>query len=149
MSKSVNVVFLLGNLGKDPEVKKTTNGTTVANFSIATSESFKEKAGNKQERTDWHNLVAYGKTAEIIEKYVTKGSKLHVEGRLQNSSWDDKTTGQKRYKTEIIVEDFSMVSSPNGSSNGNGGGQSDGQEASAEYAGASFDNDDSSSDIPF
>ncbi len=110
MAKSVNKVILLGNVGKDPEIKATASGTVVATFSIATSERFKDKTGNWQDRTEWHNLVAYQRTAEIIRDYVKKGSKLYVEGRLQTSSWDDKTTGQKKYKTEIIVNDLSLLS---------------------------------------
>jgi single-strand DNA-binding protein len=119
MAKSVNKVILLGNVGKDPEIKATPSGVAVATFSIATSERFKDKTGNWQDRTEWHNLVAYQRTAEIIRDYVKKGSKLYVEGRLQTSSWDDKTTGQKRYKTEIIVSDLSLLS---GRGEGEGGG---------------------------
>lgn len=110
MAKSVNKVILLGNVGKDPEIKATASGTVVATFSIATSERFKDKTGNWQDRTEWHNLVAYQRTAEIIRDYVKKGNKLYVEGRLQTSSWDDKTTGQKKYRTEIIVNDLSLLS---------------------------------------
>ncbi len=118
MAKSVNKVILLGNVGKDPEIKATASGTVVATFSIATSERFKDKTGNWQDRTEWHNLVAYQRTAEIIRDYVKKGNKLYVEGRLQTSSWDDKTTGQKKYKTEIIVNDLSLLS---GRGEGDGG----------------------------
>lgn len=110
MAKSVNKVILLGNVGKDPEIKSTASGVVVATFSIATSERFKDKSGTWQDRTEWHNLVAYQRTAEIIRDYVKKGSKLYVEGRLQTSSWDDKTTGQKKYRTEIIVNDLSLLS---------------------------------------
>jgi single-strand DNA-binding protein len=117
MAKSLNYVALIGNTGKAPEIRHTSGGTVVANFSIATSEKFKDKNGTVQERTDWHNIVAYGKTAEIIEKYVVKGSKLHVQGRLQNSSWDDKESGQKRYKTEIVVNDLILLSPPSNSGN--------------------------------
>ena len=85
MAKSVNKVILLGNVGKDPEIKATASGTVVATFSIATSERFKDKTGNWQDRTEWHNLVAYQRTAEIIRDYVKKGNKLYVEGRLQTS----------------------------------------------------------------
>ncbi len=119
MAKSVNKVILLGNVGKDPEIKSTPSGVVVATFSIATSERFKDKTGNWQDRTEWHNLVAYQRTAEIIRDYVKKGSKLYIEGRLQTSSWDDKTTGQKKYRTEIIVNDLSLLS---GKGEGEGGG---------------------------
>ena len=131
MAKSQNRVFLLGNTGKAPEMRQTTGGTAVANFSLATSEKFKDKNGTAQERTDWHNLVAYGKAAEIIGKYVVKGSKLQIEGRLQNSSWDDKESGQKRYKTEIVVNDFILLSSPDNS--GSNGQQSASTEGAGEY----------------
>ncbi len=144
MAKSQNRVFLLGNTGKAPEMRQTTGGTAIANFSLATSEKFKDKSGAAQERTDWHNLVAYGKAAEIIGKYVVKGSKLQIEGRLQNSSWDDKESGQKRYKTEIVVNDFILLSSPNNS--GANGGQGASSDGAAEYHGS--EPEDSSS-IPF
>ncbi len=121
MAKSVNKVILLGNVGKDPEIKSTPNGVVVATFSIATSERFKDKTGAWQDRTEWHNLVAYQRTAEIIRDYVKKGSKLYVEGRLQTSSWDDKTTGQKKYRTEIIVGDLSLLSGRGEGESGSGG----------------------------
>jgi single-strand DNA-binding protein len=130
MAKSVNKVILLGNVGKDPEIKATASGTVVATFSIATSERFKDKTGNWQDRTEWHNLVAYQRTAEIIRDYVKKGNKLYVEGRLQTSSWDDKTTGQKKYKTEIIVNDLSLLS---------GRGEGDGSSGYSKSNTASFD----------
>ena len=110
MAKSVNKVILLGNIGKDPEVKFLPSGSAVATFSIATSERFKDKGGEWQDRTEWHNLVAFGKVAEIIRDYVKKGAKLYVEGSLRTQSWDDKTSGQKRYKTEIVVNDLSLLS---------------------------------------
>ncbi|MEO6829602.1 MAG: single-stranded DNA-binding protein [Acidobacteriaceae bacterium] len=133
MAKSVNKVILLGNVGKDPDIRATGSGMVVANFSIATSERVKDKAGNWEERTEWHNLVAFQRTAEIVRDYVKKGSKLYVEGRLQTSSWDDKTTGQKKYKTEIIVGDLSLLS-------GKGeGGESSGGSSYGKSNTASFD----------
>ncbi|HWC17131.1 MAG TPA: single-stranded DNA-binding protein [Terriglobales bacterium] len=110
MAKSVNKVVLVGNLGKDPEIKYTPSGTPVAKFSLATNESFKDKGGQWQERTEWHNIVAWDRLAEIIGEYVKKGSKLYIEGRLQTSSWDDKETGQKKYKTEIIANNLVLLS---------------------------------------
>jgi single-strand DNA-binding protein len=118
MSKSINKVFLLGNVGKDPEIKSTAGGTLVANLSLATSERFKDRSGEVQERTEWHNLVAYARGAEIIRDYVKKGSKLHVEGRLNTRSWDDKDSGKKVYRTEIVVVDVSLLSGSDGT-NGN------------------------------
>ncbi len=121
MAKSVNKVILLGNVGKDPEVKFLPSGSAVANFTLATSEKFKDKSGQSQERTEWHNLVAYQKLAEIIRDYVKKGSKLYVEGRIQTRSWDDQASGQKKYRTEIIVNDMSLLSG-RGEEGGSGGG---------------------------
>ena len=100
MAKSVNKVILLGNVGKDPEIRSTPSGTMVASFGLATSDRYQDPQGNWQDRTEWHNLVAFKRTAEIVRDYVKKGSKLYVEGKLQTRSWDDKETGQKRYKTE-------------------------------------------------
>jgi len=110
MSKTVNKVLLLGNVGKDPEIASTNGGTLVAKLSLATSERFKGKQGERQERTEWHNLVAYARGAEILRDYVHKGSKLFVEGRLTTRSWDDKESGKKLYRTEIVVGDISLIS---------------------------------------
>lgn len=110
MAKSVNKVILLGNVGKDPDVKFLPSGSAVANFGLATSERYKDKDGQQQEKTEWHNLTAYGKLAEIIRDYVKRGSKLYVEGRLTTRSWDDKETGKKVYRTEIVVNDLSLLS---------------------------------------
>ena len=152
MAKSVNKVILLGNVGKDPEIKATASGTVVATFSIATSERFKDKTGNWQDRTEWHNLVAYQRTAEIVRDYVKKGNKLYVEGRLQTSSWDDKTTGQKKYKTEIIVGDLSLLSG-RGEGESSGGGYSKSNTASFDQRGPAEDYAQSTEitddDIPF
>ncbi len=110
MAKSVNKVILLGNVGKDPEIRSTPGGTMVANFTMATTDRQKDPQGNWQDRTEWHNLVAFGRTAEIVRDYVKKGSKLFIEGKIQTRSWDDKETGAKRYRTEIIVNDLSLLS---------------------------------------
>lgn len=110
MAKSVNKVTLLGNVGKDPEIKLLPSGTAVANLTLATSERTKDKAGEWQDRTEWHNLTAYQRTAEIIRDYVKKGSKIYVEGRIQTRSWDDQASGQKRYRTEIIVNELVLLS---------------------------------------
>lgn len=109
MSKSVNKVILIGNLGKDPEVKYTPSGMAVAKFSLATNDRFKDKEGNWQDRTEWHNLVAFQRTAEIVGEYLKKGRTVYVEGKLQTSSWDDKETGAKKYKTEIIVNELVLL----------------------------------------
>jgi single-strand DNA-binding protein len=127
MAKSVNKVILLGNVGKDPEIRSTGGGTMVANFTLATSDRQKDAQGNWQDRTEWHNLVAFQRTAEIIRDYVKKGTKLYVEGKIQTRSWDDKESGQKRYRTEIIVNDLSLLSGRDDS--GGGGGYSRGSSA--------------------
>jgi single-strand DNA-binding protein len=121
MAKHVNKVILLGNVGKDPEIKFLPSGAAVANFSIATSDRYKDKAGEWQERTEWHNVAAFARTAEIVRDYVKKGSKLYVEGRLTTRSWDDKDTGKKVYRTEIMVNDLVLLS---GRGDGEGGGSS-------------------------
>ena len=111
MAKSVNKVILLGNVGKDPEFRSTGGGTSVANFTLATSDRFQDAQGNWQDRTEWHNLVAFKRLAEIVRDYVKKGSKLYIEGKIQTRSWDDKETGVKKYRTEIIALDISLLSS--------------------------------------
>ena len=110
LGKSVNKIILLGNVGMDPEIKSTSGGTLVANLSLATSDRYKDKQGELRERTEWHNLVAYARGAEIMRYYVKKGSKLYVEGKLSTRSWDDKVTGKKVYRTEVIVNDISLLS---------------------------------------
>src|ERR1700731_1997332 len=132
MAKSVNKVILLGNVGKDPEIKSLPSGQPVANFSIATSDRYKDKQDQWQDRTEWHNITAYGRTAEIIRDYVKKGNKLYVEGRLTTRSWDDKESGKKVYRTEIIVNDLSLLS---GKGEGDGGSSSGYSKSST----ASFD----------
>lgn len=102
----LNKVFLYGNLTRDPEVKALPSGTQVANFSIATNRVYKDKNGQKQESVEFHNIVAFGKLAELIGQYLKKGRPIFVEGRIQTRSWDDQTSGQKRYKTEVVLENF-------------------------------------------
>lgn len=112
--KSLNCVMLIGNLGKDPEAKFLNDGTQVTNFSIACGESWKDKEGNKQERTEWVNIVAWKKLAEICSEYLHKGSKVFVEGKLQTRSWDDKNSGVKRYMTEVVINDLVMLDGKQG-----------------------------------
>src|SRR5437764_222683 len=97
MPKSVNKVILVGNLGKDPEVKYTPSGTPVAKFSLATNENFKDRSGEWQERTEWHDIIAWQSLAEIVGEYVSKGSRVYVEGKLQTSSWEDRQSGERKY----------------------------------------------------
>jgi single-strand DNA-binding protein len=134
MAKSVNKVILLGNVGKDPEIRSTAGGTMVASFTLATSDRQKDTQGNWQERTEWHNLKAFNRTAEIIRDYVKKGSKLYVEGKITTNSWDDKETGQKKYRTEIIVNDISLLSGRE-----DGGSSSGYSRPSSSSSTASFD----------
>lgn len=112
MARGVNKVILVGNLGKDPEVRYTPSGLAVANITVATSESWKDKqSGETQERTEWHRVVFYQRLAEIVGEYLRKGSKIFVEGKLRTSKWQDKTTGQDRYTTEIIADNMQMLDS--------------------------------------
>lgn len=101
-SRGLNKVMLIGHVGKDPELKYTPGNVAIANFSVATTESYKDKAGNLQERTEWHRIVTFGRTAEVMGEYLKKGQQVYVEGRLQTRSWDD-DKGQKRYITEIVA----------------------------------------------
>src|SRR5207253_9585889 len=128
MSKSVNKVILIGTLGKDPELKYTPQGTAVAKFSMATNESFKDKqSGEWKERTDWHNIVCWQRTAEIAAEYLKKGGKVYIEGRLTTRSWDDKDSGQKRYMTEVVANDLVLL----GGKGGAGGGSHEGESGGA------------------
>ena len=123
--KSVNKVILIGNLGKDPEVKYTPGGMPIAKFSLATNERYKDKEGQWQDRTEWHNVVAFQRLAEIVGEYLKKGGKAYIEGSLRTSSWDDKETGQKKYKTEIVANDLVLLSGRGeGGSLDAGGGRS-------------------------
>ena len=105
----VNRVIIIGNLGADPELKQTTSGAPVVNLSVATSESWKDKEGEEQSRTEWTRIVIFGKTAEVAAKYLKKGSLAYFEGRLQTRSWDDKETGVKKYSTEVIASAMQML----------------------------------------
>lgn len=108
----LNKVFLYGNLTRDPEVKALPSGTQVANFGLATNRVYKDKNGAKQEAVEFHNVVAFGRLAELIGQYMKKGRPLFVEGRMQTRSWDDQASGQKRYKTEVVLETFQFGPSP-------------------------------------
>ena len=154
MARSVNKVILLGNIGKDPEFKVLPSGQPVVKFSLATSERYKDQQGNQQERTEWHNLVAYAKLAEIVRDYVKKGNKLYVEGRLTTRSWDDRETNKKVYRTEIVLTDMTLLSGrgeEGGASGGYSGGRSAGSydqrpPAADDYAQSTQITDE---DIPF
>ena len=122
MARGVNKVILIGNLGADPEVRYTPDGAPVANFNLATSESWNDRSsGEKQERTEWHRLVVWRKLAEIAGQYLKKGSKIYIEGKLQTRSWEDQS-GQKRYTTEVVVNELQMLDSRGEGGGGGGGG---------------------------
>jgi single-strand DNA-binding protein len=119
---SVNKVMLVGNLGRDPETRYTGGGQAVANFSVATSETYKDKNGERQKRTEWHKIVVWGKLAEIAQQYLKKGSLVFIEGRIQSREWQDKE-GQKRTSFEIVASNFRMLGSrAEGAAAGGGGG---------------------------
>lgn len=132
---SVNKVIVLGNLGKDPELRHLPNGDAVCNFSLATTESWKDKDGNKQDKTEWHNVVIFRKLAEIAGEYLKKGRPVYIEGRLQTRKWQDKE-GKDRYTTEIVADQMQML-----------GSREEAKEVSKTSAPANFD--DMESDIPF
>jgi single-strand DNA-binding protein len=119
MSKSVNKVILIGHAGKDPQVHILPSGTLV-NLSLATSERFKDSRGEWQERTEWHNLVGHQRIGEILRDYVRKGSRIYVEGALRTRSWEDRESGQRRYRAEVVVMDINLLSPAIGS---NGAGE--------------------------
>jgi single-strand DNA-binding protein len=152
MAKSVNKVILIGNLGKDPEVKYTPSGTAVAKFSLATNERYKDKAGEWQDRTEWHNIVAWQRTAEIAAEYLKKGRSVYIEGRLRTDSWEDKNTHEKKYRTEIVVTDLVLLGGGRGESGEGGGGRARpaaAAEAPAHEENAAPSAEITDADIPF
>jgi len=160
-SRGINKVILVGNAGNDPEFRVMPNGNGVANVSLATSETWKDKStGDQQEKTEWHRVIFFNRLAEIVEQYIKKGSKLYIEGRLQTRSWEQ--DGVKRYTTEIVASEMQMLDSRGGGDNsfgqsqnqsqGQGGGaapaaRSSSTSAAPQAAPANFDNFDD--DIPF
>jgi single-strand DNA-binding protein len=144
----VNKVILIGNLGRDPEVRSTPSGQPVASFTLATNRRWRDKNGQRQEQTEWHNIVVWGKQAEIAGQYLTKGKQIFLEGRLQTRSWDDRQTGEKKYKTEIVCENFQML----GQRGGGGDFEAPGA-AAAPAAGPAYDeggfSEPEDDDIPF
>lgn len=128
MARGINKVILIGNLGQDPEVRFTPSGTAVANLSLATTDTWMDRqSGQRQERTEWHRLVMFNKTAEIAQQYLKKGSKIYVEGRLQTRKWQGQD-GQDRYTTEIVVNDMQMLDSRGGGGDFQGGGYAGAQQ---------------------
>ncbi len=112
----INKVILVGNLGRDPEIRSTASGTPVANLSLATNRKWKDRDGNLQERTEWHRIVVFGRQAEVAGQYLARGRQIYVEGRIQTRSWEDPDTGETRYSTEVVCERFQML----GRNDGNG-----------------------------
>ncbi|MCB5188741.1 single-stranded DNA-binding protein [Methylobacillus caricis] len=133
---SVNKVILVGNLGRDPEVRYMPNGEAVCNFSIATTDNWKDKNGQRQERTEWHNIVMYRKLAEIAGEYLKKGRPVYVEGRLQTRKWQTKE-GQDRYTTEIIADQMQMLGGREGGGGGNASYEGGGDDFNQDYSGQS------------
>jgi single-strand DNA-binding protein len=122
MARGLNKVMLIGNLGADPEIRYTAGGAAVANITIATAESWRDKeSGEQQERTEWHRVVFFSRLAEIVSEYLKKGSQVYVEGRLQTRKWQDRD-GNDRYTTEIVANEMQMLGSRPGSGGGSGGG---------------------------
>ncbi len=155
MARGINKVILIGNLGKDPELRYMSSGAAVANLTLATSDSWKDKqTGEQTERTEWHNLVFYARLAEIAGEYLKKGSKIYVEGRLQTRKWQDKNTGVDRYSTEIVVNDMQMLDSRGGGGGGDFGDATTRAPAPAQKPAQSAPpanpgRDDFDDDIPF
>jgi single-strand DNA-binding protein len=151
---SVNKVILIGNLGKDPEVRHLEGGVAVARFPIATSESFKDKSGQRQERTEWHTIVLWRGLAEVAEKYLRKGQSVYIEGKLRTNNYQDKD-GIQRYSTEIVADSMTMLGGGAGKDN-NGNGGSGYQESAASTGGSNFSSGNASAtqndepdDLPF
>lgn len=155
---SVNKVILVGNLGKDPEVRYMPSGEAIANITVATTDSWKDKQGEKQERTEWHRVSFFGKLAEIVGEYLKKGSQIYVEGRLQTRKWQDKE-GQDRYTTEIVADKMQMLGGRSGGgmssmdrdsgSQDSGRGESPAKSGGSAPAKSSAGFDDFEDDIPF
>ena len=148
MAGSVNKVILIGNLGKDPEVRRMTSGEPVVNLSIATSESWKDKSsGERKEKTEWHRVVIFNKNlADVAEKYLRKGSKVYIEGQLQTRKWTDKD-GAEKYSTEVVLQNFrGELTMLDGKGEGGGSG---GDRSGAGESPASFQRDEMDDEIPF
>jgi len=157
---SVNKVILVGRLGRDPETRYTSGGQAVANFTLATDETYKDRSGERQKRTEWHRIVLWGKLAEIAQQYLKKGMLVYIEGRIQTRQWEDKRDGQKRTTTEIVANVMRMLTSraegaAAGAAAGSGGGTSVGRAADTEFEGGPLPEEStpgpeiSDEDIPF
>jgi single-strand DNA-binding protein len=145
---SVNKVILVGNLGRDPELRYTQSGQAVANFTLATTERFSNRDGDRQERTEWHRIVTWGKTAELCAQYLSKGRSVYIEGRLQTREWEDKE-GQKRRTTEITAQTVQFLGGRGGAGAGAGGGGGGGPTGPPAGGGFEDSGPPPSDDIPF
>src|ERR1700731_1771678 len=145
---SVNKAILVGRLGKDPETRYTSGGQAVCNFTLATDESFKDRSGERQKRTEWHRIVVWAKQAEIAQQYLHKGSLVYVEGRIQTRQWDDKE-GQKRTTTEIVATNFRMLGGRGDNAGGAGAGAADAEAVAPRTSEDSHMPEVSDEDIPF
>jgi single-strand DNA-binding protein len=135
----LNKVLLIGNLGRDPEMRSLPSGQPVANFTLATTRKWRDKNGQKQEQTEWHRIVCFGKQAEIAGQYLTKGKQIYVEGRIQTKSWEDRQSGEKKYSTEIICDNFQMLGGRGGDVEGGGGASAGGPSYGGGGGGGSYD----------
>jgi single-strand DNA-binding protein len=145
---SLNKVMLIGNLGRDPEIRYMPSGDAMANLNLATTDTWKDKTGEKQERTEWHRIVMFGKQAEIAGEYLKKGSQIYIEGRLQTRKWTDKSNIE-RYTTEIIADRMQMLGSRSGGSSYEPPADRDNEYANTSTTKASSSFDDMEDDIPF
>ena len=145
----INKVILVGRLGKDPEIRSTPGGTSVAKFSLATDEKFTDKAGEKQERTEWHNIVAWGKLGEICGQFLRKGKLVYIEGSIRTDSWDDKESGQKKYRTEIVANTMKMLDRKGDDEGGGGGGYTGSRKSSGSGASSSTSRMEDDEEVPF
>ncbi|MGD0445365.1 MAG: single-stranded DNA-binding protein [Edaphobacter sp.] len=136
MAKGTNKALLLGHVGKDPEIRSAAGGMIVASFSLATADRQNDSQGNWQDKAEWHNLVAFQRTAEIVRDYVKKGTQLFIEGKIQTRSWDDKESGQKKYRTEILVNELTLLGGASGGENGGYGHRSNGNYARSNTGGS-------------
>ncbi len=151
MARGINKVILIGNLGRDPETRYSQGGNPITNFSVATSDSWRDKqSGEQQDRTEWHNVVCFSRLAEIAGEYLRKGSKVYIEGSLRTSNWEK--DGQKHYRTEVIAREMQMLDG-RGGGGGDGGGPPSGFESSAPTSqpqnAPTLKDDDFDDDIPF
>ncbi len=151
----INKAMLYGNLTRDPELRALPSGMNVVNFSLATNRVYKDRDGKKQEQTDFHNVVVFGKQADTVNQYLKKGSSVFVEGRMQTRSWDDKTSGEKKYRTEVVADRVQFGPKGGGGARTTGSGQGGEQEVSEDIsssggAGIDYPKDDiNPDDIPF